>query len=72
MSKKIPDVTNVFIQLTAALSLLARAKGESPQDHYFVHSTPNVAKLYLDGGVYQVVMTKEDPEDAGNVGNTGG
>ena len=62
MSTKIPDVPNVFTQLEAALCLLARAKGESPAKQYFFHSTPNVAKLQLDGGVYQIVLTREEPE----------
>jgi len=62
MATKIPDVPNVFVQLTAALSLLARAKGEEPQKQYFFHSTPNVAKLNLDGGTYQIVLTKEEPD----------
>ena len=61
--KKIPTVENVFTQLTAALSLLARAKGEAPQNQYFWNSTPNVAKLLLDGGTYQVVLTKVDEEE---------
>ena len=62
MSHKIPDVPNVFTQLTAALSLLARAKGEEPKSQYFFNSTPNVAKLQLDGGTYQIVLTQEEPE----------
>jgi hypothetical protein len=61
--RKTPDVTNVFVQLTAALSLLARAKGEEPQKQYFFHSTASVATLQLDGGVYQVVLTQDEPTE---------
>lgn len=68
MSNKIPDVPAVFKQLDAALCLLARAKGESPQKQYFFHSTPNVAKLQLDGGIYQLVLTQEDPEEKKETG----
>lgn len=72
MPKKIPDVPNVFTQLEAALCLLARAKGENPQPKFFFNSTPNVAKLQLDGGTYQIVLTAEDPpegvEGQGRVG----
>ena len=63
MSNKIPDVQNVFIQLDAALCLLARSKGEAPQKQYFYHSTPNVAKLQLDGGTYQLVLTQESVDE---------
>jgi hypothetical protein len=61
---KIPDVENVFKQLDAGLCLVARVKGENPQKQYFFHSTPNVAKLQLDGGTYQLVLTKVDEEEA--------
>ncbi len=60
---KVPDVSNVFTQLDAGLCLLARAKGESPASQYFFHSTPCVAKLRLDGGVYQIVLTREEPTE---------
>jgi len=63
VSKKTPDVPNVFTQLTAALSLLARAKGEEPQKQYFFNSTANVARLQLDGGIYQVVLTQIEEEE---------
>ena len=36
---------------------------EAPQNQYFWNSTPNVAKLLLDGGTYQVVLTKVDEEE---------
>jgi hypothetical protein len=71
-TKKTPDVPNVFTQLTAALSLLARAKGENPQKQYFFNSTANVAKLHLDGGVYQIVLTQEEPSDSEGQGKIGG
>ncbi len=61
-SSKTPEVPNVFTQLEAALCLLARAKGERPQHQYFFNSTTNVAKLQLDGGSYQVVLTQDEPE----------
>ena len=69
---KTPDVPAVFKQLDAALCLLARAKGENPQKQYFFHSTPSVAKLQLDGGVYQIVLTQEEPSDPEGQGRTGG
>ena len=52
-------MTSVFTQLDAALCLLARAKGEEPQKEYFWHSTPNVAKMLLDGITYQIAITQE-------------
>jgi hypothetical protein len=70
--KKTPDVDNVFKQLDAALCLLARAKGENPAKQYFWNSTPNVAKLLLDGGTYQIVLTKEEPKDPEGQGRAGG
>lgn len=62
MSNKVPDVPNVFTQLEAALCLLARAKGEQPARQYFYESTANVRHLLLDGGKYQIVLTKADEE----------
>ena len=70
--KSTGDVPNVFTQLEAALCLLARAKGENPQKQYFYNSTPNVAKLQLDGGTYQIVLTQEEPSDPEGQGRTGG
>ena len=61
--KKTPDVENVFKQLDAGLCLVARVKGENPAKQYFWHSTPSVAKLLLDGGAYQVVITKVEEEE---------
>ena len=72
MPKKIPDVPNVFTQLEAALCLLSRAKGENPPTKFFFHSTPNVAKLQLDGGTYQIVLTQEEPSDPEGQGRAGG
>lgn len=64
MSNKIPDVSNVFKQLDAGLCLVARVKQVSPPSAgHFVHSTPNVAELHLDGGVYQIVITQKDPPE---------
>lgn len=63
MSNRVPDIDNVFTQLDAALCLLARAKGQQPQQTYFVEKTKNVRHLILDGGAFQVVMTVLEPED---------
>lgn len=62
MSTKIPDVNNVFTQLDAALCLLARAKGETPQKQYFFESTSTVRTLVLDGGKFNIVLTQVEEE----------
>lgn len=62
-TKKSPDVEKIFSALDAALCLRARASGEQPAKQYFWHSTPNVAKLLLDGGIFQIVLTPADEED---------
>jgi len=62
MTTKHPDVDNVFTQLEAALCLLARAKGETPQQVYFHASTVHVRRLLLDGKIFQVVLTDIDDE----------
>jgi hypothetical protein len=60
---KVPDVNNVFTQLDAALCLLARAKGEQSPKQFFFEQTPNVRKLVLDGGTFQVVLTQVEAEE---------
>jgi hypothetical protein len=62
MSTNVTDVASVFLQLDAALCLLARAKGEKPQSQFFDQRSQHVCRLMLDGALFQVVITKVEED----------